>query len=101
MKYTLLPDAEIRYPEPKLTNDVTVARIKRKTKTGVWECGTLRLPNAVQEEEHADEAPYYPLERLSDGEKMVNVPKNRHSGRLSASFRYFLSCSFTSMLPSL
>jgi len=76
MKYTSLPDAEIRYPEPMLTNDVTVARIKRKTKTGVWECGTLWLPNAVQKEEHADEAPYYPLALLfiELGNELVQEP---------------------------
>ena len=76
MKYTSLPDAEIRYPEPMLTNDVTVARIKRKTKTGVWECGTLWLPNAVQEEAHADEAPYYPLALLfiELGNELVQEP---------------------------
>ena len=61
MKYTPLPAAEMRYPEPVLANDVTAARIKRKAKAGVWECGTLRLPNPVQEEGHEDEAPYYPL----------------------------------------
>lgn len=76
MKYTALPNAEIRYPEPKLTNDVTAARIKRKAKTGVWECGTLWLPNAVQEEEHADEAPYYPLALLfiELGNELVQEP---------------------------
>lgn len=76
MKYTTLPNAEIRYPEPMLTNDVTAARIKRKAKTGVWECGTLWLPNAVQEEEHADEAPYYPLALLfiELGNELVQEP---------------------------
>ncbi len=76
MKYTALPNAEIRYPEPKLTNDVTAARIKRKAKAGVWECGTLWLPNAVQEEAHADEAPYYPLALLfiELGNELVQEP---------------------------
>ena len=76
MKYTRLPDAEIRYPEPKLTNNVTAARIKRKKKTGIWECGTLRLPKAVQEEGHADEAPYYPLVLLfiELGNELVQEP---------------------------
>lgn len=61
---TELPDAAIRYPEPQLTNDVTAARIKRKAKAGVWECRTLRLPTAIQEEGHEEEAPYYPLALL-------------------------------------
>ena len=76
MKYTSLPDAEIRYPEPKLTNDVTAARIKRKAKAGVWECGTLRLPSAVQEEGQPDEAPYYPLALLfiELGNELVQEP---------------------------
>ena len=61
MRDTPLPAAGMRYPEPALANDVTAARIRRKAKAGVWECGTLRLPNPVQEEGHEGEAPYYPL----------------------------------------
>ena len=76
IKYTALPSAEIRYPEPLLLNDVTAARIKQKKKTGVWECGTLRLPNAVQEEGHEDEAPWYPLALLfvELGNELVQQP---------------------------
>ncbi len=61
IKYTTLPDPQIHYPEPKFTNDVIAARIKRKIKAGVWECGTLRIPHAVRDEDHEDAAPYYPL----------------------------------------
>lgn len=76
IKYTTLPSAEMRYPEPVLVNDVTAARIKRKTKAGVWECGTLRLPNPVQEEGHEDEAPYYPLALIfiELGNELVQQP---------------------------
>ncbi len=64
IRFTALPSAEIRYPEPLLTNEVTAARIRRKAKTGVWECGTFWLPDATQEEGHEDEAPRYPLALL-------------------------------------
>ncbi len=76
IKYTTLPAAGMRYPEPALANDVTVARIKRKAKAGVWECGTLRLPNPVQEEGHEDEAPYYPLALIfiELGNELVQQP---------------------------
>ena len=76
IKFTALPPVEIRYPEPLLSNDVTAARIKRKKKTGVWECGTLRLPNAVQEDGHEDEAPWYPLALLfvELGNELIQQP---------------------------
>lgn len=61
VKFTRLPDAAIRYPEPSFTNEVQTARIKRLRKSGVWECGTMRLPNAIQQEGHEKEAPYFPL----------------------------------------
>ena len=61
VKYTILPSAALTYPEPLFSNEVLAARLKRKKKTEIWECGTLRLPTAIQEEGHEDEAPYYPL----------------------------------------
>ena len=61
IKYTKLPSSAMRYPELQFTNEVMAARLKRKKKTGIWECGTMRLPTAVQEEGHEEEAPYYPL----------------------------------------
>lgn len=61
VKYTILPSAAMTYPEPSFTNEVMAARLKRKKKSGIWECGTMRLPTAIQEEGHEEEAPYYPL----------------------------------------
>ena len=57
----MLLSSAMRYPELQFTNEVMAARLKRKKKTGIWECGTMRLPTAVQEEGHEEEAPYYPL----------------------------------------
>lgn len=59
IKYTRLPAAERQYPEPTFVNQVLAAHIRRKKKTGVWECGTVHLPRAVQEEE--TEVPYFPF----------------------------------------
>ncbi|MGN0982904.1 MAG: DUF6930 domain-containing protein [Candidatus Limivicinus sp.] len=61
VRYTELPAAEIAYPEPELVNEVAAAHIKRKVKKGIWECGTVRLPNAVLGEAQQGEAPYFPL----------------------------------------
>ncbi len=61
IQYTRLPSAEIRYPEPVFANEVLTAHIQRKKKKGVWECGTIRFPGAVQEEGQKEEAPYFPL----------------------------------------
>ena len=60
-KYTELPSSEMVYPEPLFTNEVLAARLKRKKKAGVWECGTMRIPTAIQAEGGEEEAPYYPL----------------------------------------
>lgn len=56
-----LPSAEISYQEPVFTDDLMAARIKRKKRSGIWECGTMRLPTAVQDDGREDEAPYIPL----------------------------------------
>ena len=61
VKYTLLPSAEIAYPEPTFENEVMAAHLRRKEKTGGWECGTARLPRPVRAEGHALEAPYFPF----------------------------------------
>ncbi len=58
---TPLPSAEISYPTPAFMDDFMAARLKRKKKRGIWECGTMRLPTAVQEEGQENEAPYFPL----------------------------------------
>lgn len=60
VRFTALPDAGISYPEPELINEVAAARIKRKLKNGIWECGTVRLPNAIHGEDQG-EAPCFPL----------------------------------------
>ncbi len=61
VKYTRLPSSSISYPEPEFSNEVLAMRIKQKKKKGTWECGTMRLPTAVQEENHEEQAPCYPL----------------------------------------
>ena len=61
VKYTKLPSSAIAYPEPLFTNEVMTARLRQKKKTEIWECGTMRLLTAIQEEGHEEKAPYYPL----------------------------------------
>ena len=76
VKYTQLPEPSKSYPEPLFTNEVLAARIRRKKKRGIWECGTIRIPEPVQEEGHEEEAPYYPLGLISVDPKteMVKPP---------------------------
>ena len=56
-----LPSSEAVYPEPLFTNEVMALRLKRKKKKGVWECGTVRLTEPVEDEERPDGVPFYPL----------------------------------------
>lgn len=61
VRYTKLPSPEIHYPEPAFVNEVLAAHIRRKKKEGIWECGTMHFPGAVQEPSRREEAPYFPL----------------------------------------
>jgi len=61
IKFTALPDARMRYPVTEWRDEMTTARIKRLKRRGKLQCGVMRLPSPVQDEEKQDEAPYFPL----------------------------------------
>ena len=54
-----LPNAAMQYPEPPFDNELLAMRIKGLKKRGVWECGIVCMPKAVQSET-PEEAPYFP-----------------------------------------
>jgi hypothetical protein len=52
-----------RFPEPQVTNDISIARLKRMKRAGVWECGIIRCPEPIQYEE--EEIPLFPVVMLA------------------------------------
>ncbi len=46
------------YPEPKASNDISIAKLKKAKKAGVWECKLVHSPQPVQDE--VDEVPFFP-----------------------------------------
>lgn len=61
IKFTTLPDATMNYPMVEWLDEMTTARVKRLKKRGTLQCGVMRLPSPVQDEDEQDEAPYFPL----------------------------------------
>ena len=61
IKFTALPNTEINYPLTEWKDEMTIARVRKLKKRGTLQCGVMRLPSAVQDEEEQDEAPYFPL----------------------------------------
>lgn len=62
---TPVPEITVTYPEPAFTDDLKATRIKKKTKTEVWECGTMWLPAPFQKDGEEDEAPIVPFALVS------------------------------------
>lgn len=63
---TPLPAKEPVWPAVPFPDDLKAARIGRKEKSGVWECGLCRSPRTVREkEDDADAAPWIPLMLVS------------------------------------
>lgn len=48
-----------KFPTPKASNDIGIAKLKKIKKMGVWECGIVRCPQSVQNEQ--DQIPVFPL----------------------------------------
>jgi hypothetical protein len=46
---------EREYPEPKVTNEIAMARLKRMQKSGVWACEIIYFPYPVMDEESEEE----------------------------------------------
>ena len=61
IKFAALPDARMSYPLTEWQDEMTTVRIKKLRKRGTLQCGVMRLPSPVQDEEKQDEAPYFPL----------------------------------------
>lgn len=55
-----LPEPQpVVYPNPNVENDISVGRLKKTRKTGVWECEIIICPSPIQEV--AEEAPKFPM----------------------------------------
>jgi hypothetical protein len=48
-----------RFPEPKAVNDISIAKMKKAERTGVWECEIILFPEPVQD--NPDEVPFFPV----------------------------------------
>jgi hypothetical protein len=60
LSFTELPEAKpVEYPEPRVTNDITLAKLKRVKHRGTVECNIIRLTEPIQHE--ADTAPVFPV----------------------------------------
>ncbi len=46
-------------PAPKAGNQIGVAKLKKIRKSGIWECGIIRFPRPVRNDE--DEVPFFPV----------------------------------------
>ena len=59
------------WPTPELENEILIAKLRRKKKKGVWECGTFFLPEPVMEDEDEveDACPYFPLVLMTVDQK--------------------------------
>ena len=58
-KTKLPPEREVEWPMPEAANDISIAKIKKLKKSGIWECGFAHFAEPVQSE--AEEIPLYPL----------------------------------------
>lgn len=61
------PGIPVVYASPKLSNDLTAARLKKLKKKGTLQCAVTRLMEPIQENE--DEAPYYAVVLVAVDEK--------------------------------
>lgn len=46
-------------PAPKAGNQIGIAKLKKIRKSGIWECGIIRFPQPVRNED--DEIPFFPV----------------------------------------
>ena len=57
---TVLPEEEPRkLPAPLAGNEIGVAKLKKRKKSGVWECEIIRFPQPVRNE--PEEVPFFPV----------------------------------------
>lgn len=58
-KTKLPPDREVEWPAPEAANDISIAKIKKFKKSGIWECGFVLYEEPVQSED--EEIPLFPI----------------------------------------
>lgn len=58
-KTELMPEKKKEWPMPEVCNDISVAKLKKVKKSGIWECGFVRVTEPVQEED--GEIPVFPI----------------------------------------
>lgn len=57
---TVLPEEEPgQLPAPKAGNEIGIAKLKKRKKSGVWECEIVRFPQPVRNE--PEEIPFFPV----------------------------------------
>ena len=71
---TTLPRTERRLPEPRVIDELAVARLKKQTQKGTLECELIRGPMPIREAE--DEIPWFPamLMAVDKGTGMISTP---------------------------
>lgn len=58
-KIELMPEKKKEWPVPEVCNDISVAKLKKVKKSGIWECGFVRVMEPVLEENA--EIPVFPI----------------------------------------
>lgn len=58
-KTPIPPEQPQKVPEPKISNDIALASLKKMKRTGVWECEIIRFPQPIQNT--PDEIPFFPV----------------------------------------
>lgn len=58
-KMELLPEKERKWPMPEIYNDISIAKLKKVRRSGIWECGFIRIMKPVEDEK--GECPVFPI----------------------------------------
>ncbi len=58
-KMELLPEKERKWPTPEICNDISIAKLKKVRRSGIWECGFIRITTPVEDEK--GEIPVFPI----------------------------------------
>ncbi len=73
---TMLPKEEpVEVPTPEAVNQIGLAKLKKLKKSGVWECGIIRVPQPIRND--PEEIPFFPVLLLavnSIGGQYLSLP---------------------------
>jgi len=88
-----LPEERVReLPAPVADNDISIAKLKRLKKKGVWECGIVRCPEPIQNT--PEEIPHFPIVLLaveSEAEYILPVsPVEQYEEKPEELLNYFI-----------